>query len=116
MIFVYGTSLAMTIVIEGTIAFLLGVRSIRGQLSCALVQILTNPLLISVLNLMAMDGVPAGAVTAAMYAMELSLVPLEGMLFARLLEGGRTPFGNPYAFATALNAISFGIGELVNLS
>lgn len=92
-------SLALTLVIEGAVALLWGLRG-RALWLCVLVNTMTNPAVVLLHTLW-----PAWGVTAAL---ELSAAAAEGFCYARF--GVR----RPWRLAAVANGVSFGLGLLLN--
>ena len=91
-------SLALTLAIELPLAFLLGVRKGLDLLCVFLVNVVTNPALVLILNLVSMKGVPlwyliailelgAMATEALFYHKCLSRCPLHPLLLSLILNG-----------------------------
>jgi len=97
--------LLLTIVLEGALAFLLGVRSGRGQLIVLLANVITNPLLQCVLSAVSFFWTPA-AYYYMLVPLELAALLTEGRIYQKML-----PLKiNPYLFSLLLNAGSYLLG------
>ena len=101
--------LGVTVVIEGALAFLWGVRKAADQLIVLLVNVLTNPLLVSVGYLILFRFGTTGY-NVATAAMEVSVVFIEGWIYKKFLETQKHPF----LLSLFLNAGSFLIGLGLN--
>lgn len=101
--------LGTTIVIEGVLAFLAGVRKRADQLIVLLVNVLTNPLLVSLgyLILLRFGRTGYGIATAVM---EIAVVFIEGFVYKVFLTNRKHPF----LLSLFLNAGSFLIGLGLN--
>ena len=94
-------SLALTLLLEGTLALLWGFRR-RDLLLFTLANVLTNPLAL-LLHLLFRGWVVVAAV-------ELAAIVTEGLLFERLGEGIR----GPWLFSVFANAFSFSLGLVID--
>lgn len=102
--------LALTILLEGAAAFLLGVRTLHGQTTVLLANVMTNPLVVSLNILMTARFGQAGY-----YG---SLVVLEAAAFlAEALVYRRDPpcRRNPFLLSLLLNGFSFLTGLVLDL-
>ncbi len=100
------TALALTIVLEAALAFLLGVRAWYGQGVVLLVNVITNPLLNAILTVVSFYISPA-AYFWFLVPLEILIVFAEGRLFKSTL----TLRQNPYLFSLVLNAGSYLLGS-----
>ena len=75
----------------------------------ALVNVLTNPLVVQTALLWRHYALPGYA--AAVAALELLAVWAEGLVYRK----SRLGFARPYVFSLAANALSFGLGLLLRL-
>ena len=103
-----GVSLALTLAVELGFARLCRHRG-RTLLLVALVNVLTNPLVVQAALLWRYFVLPGYA--AAVAALELLAVWGEGFLYQK----SRLGFARPYVFSLAANALSFGLGLLLRL-
>jgi hypothetical protein len=101
--------LGTTIVIEGVLAFACGVRRLADQLVVLLVNVLTNPLLVSTgyLILLYLGRTGYDIATAAM---EFAVVFVEGLVYKKILTDRKHPF----LLSLFLNAGSLLIGLGLN--
>ena len=101
--------LGSTIVIEGALAFLCGVRKWKDQLIVLLVNVLTNPLLVSLgyLILLRLGRTGYDVATAVM---EIAVVFVEGWIYKKFLTDRKRPL----LLSLFLNAGSFLIGLGLN--
>lgn len=98
-------SLTLTLALEEAFALAWGVRG-KDLALCALVNILTNPIVVLLHALAQMHGIaPLWAVTLAL---EVWAVAVEAWLY-RTRSGVR----RPVLFAVLVNAFSYGIGFLL---
>lgn len=95
-------SLALTLILEGAIALIWGLRR-RDLLLFVLANVLTNPMAVLLHALF-----PGRAVTAAL---EAGAVLVEGALYHRLGSGVR----RPWLFSLCANVFSFCVGLAVDL-
>lgn len=101
--------LGCTIVIEGALAFLWGVRKAADQLIVLLVNVLTNPLLVS-LGYLILFFFGRTGYNAATAVMEIAVVFIEGGIYKKFLTRQKHPF----LLSLFLNAGSFLIGLGLN--
>ena len=102
-------SLTCTLVIETTLAFILKYRG-KDLLNVMLVNILTNPLLNSII--VAINyyyGLTARNIT--LYILEVLVVIIEGFIYHKNLERRRI---NGFILSLILNIASYGLGLLIN--
>ena len=101
-----GVSLALTLAVE--LGFALVCRH-RGKtlILVALVNVLTNPLVVQAALLWRSFALPGYA--AAVAVLELLAVWVEGALYRK----SRLGIAHPYVFSLAANALSFGLGLLL---
>ena len=102
-----GISLGLTLLFEGLLALLWGLRG-RDLLLCALVNLLTNPPLVFCVLCWRCFGPPPAWLPVPL--LELLAVWIEGLLYRR--EGER--IRRPYLFSLCANAFSFALGLLVS--
>ena len=100
-------SLIMTLLLETGFFFLVGKRNKKDLLLLVMVNVLTNPVVVSIYWL---------TVLYMNFNHVLITIPLE--LFAILTEGFYykkygLDFSRPYLFSVAANAFSFGMGVLL---
>ena len=100
-LYVYLKPLVLTILFEGTAAYILGLKSPKQQLLVMLVNVMTNPLLVcSSLFLIYHLGIAKGTVLT--YAiLEPVVVAAEYLVYRSCLEGR-----NCFVLSLLLNAIS----------
>ena len=103
-----GASLALTLAVELGFALLCRHRG-KTLLLVALVNVLTNPLVVQAALLWRQYALPGYA--AAVAALELFAVWLEGLIYRK----SRLDFAHPYGFSLAANVLSFGIGLLLRI-
>ena len=101
--------LAMTVVIEAGAAYILGLRTLREQGVVLAVNIMTNPLLVSV-GYCVMLFTGQAAYLIYLVAAEIAVVLAEGLVYKKMLSAERSPF----LLSLILNLFSFGLGELLN--
>ena len=103
-----GASLGLTLAFELPFAALWGLRR-RDLGLCALVNALTNPFVV-VCTLLWRHYVPLPEFLPVA-ALELAAVVTEGLIYRELGEDIQKPF----RFSLCANALSYGLGLLVNL-
>ena len=102
-------SLTCTLIIEISIAFILGYRK-KDLLNVMLVNILTNPLLnSSVVAINYYYGLKARNISV--YILEVLVVLIEGFIYYKYLERKKI---NGFLLSLILNIASYGIGLLIN--
>lgn len=101
--------LGTTIVIEGILAFAVGVRKRSDQLIVLLVNVLTNPLLVSTGYLILFRFGKTGY-DIATAVMEIAVVFVEGLIYRKML----TERKHPILLSLFLNAGSLFIGMGLN--
>lgn len=103
-------SLVCTLIIENVGAYLLGVRNIKDFVNIVLVNILTNPLVVSIsfsTNILA--GVEFKNIV--LLFLEIFAVIAEGYVYSKYLEHKKI---NGYLLSLILNFASYSIGFLLN--
>jgi len=102
-------ALALTVIIEGSTAWIMGVRNVRDQGTVALANILTNPLVVS-LGAAAMYYIGPRALRPVTLTMEVLVFIAEGYIYKRRI----TCKADPYVLSLACNLSSYLIGEMLN--
>ena len=97
--------LALTIAIEAAFAFFFGVRSGYGQLVVLLANVVTNPLLNSILTVVSFYLSPS-YYDIFLVPLEILVVIVEGWIYKKTIQLDM----NPFLFSLLLNACSLGIG------
>ena len=100
-------SLGLTLLFELVFAFLLGIRKGKDFLLVALVNVVTNPPLVLILNLLQRRSLVSFPV---ILALELTAIAIEWLLYRKRLEYEKLP---PLVFSLLLNAISYTGGLLL---
>ena len=100
--------LVCTVLIECALAWCLGLRSLRAQGTAALVNVMTNPLLVAVTFGAAFFG-GRTVYWVALAALETAAVLAEGAVYRAVLRPR-----HPFWLSLGLNAASYGIGEILN--
>lgn len=109
MLKIFAVSLGLTLLVEGLLALAWGLRSRRELAVVALVNILTNPAVVLLYHTAAgLWRLNAAAVTAVL---ECAAVAVEWFWYRRCSEKLRRPF----LFALLANAVSYGVGCVINL-
>lgn len=94
-------SLGLTLAIEVPLAFLFGLRKGTDLLCVTLVNVVTNPPLVLILNLYLLRGVPPWYLVALL---EVAAVAVEALFYRKCLT--RCPF-HPLLLSLILNGISY---------
>lgn len=102
-------ALVLTIFVEGIAAWLLGVRTSRGQTTVALANLLTNPLVVSA-GAAVQFFISPRALLPATLLMEAAVLFTEGAIYKKHLDVDM----NPFAVSFVCNLASYGIGEILN--
>lgn len=106
---VMASSFVLTIVFEVFFTFVLGVRKKKDMLLVVLVNVLTNPFVVSMYYVnMYYIGWNSKLVTAFL---EISAVLIEGFCYKKYCRNSRHPF----FLSLGANAFSYCMGLLVNL-
>ena len=102
--------LTLTIIIELLAAIIFGVRNQKDIINIMLVNILTNPIVVSLPILIYMNfGYLYYRI--AFYSLEILAVIIEGFVYYKVFNYRRI---NPFLLALILNLFSYGIGEIIN--
>lgn len=103
-------SLCSTIVIEGIGAFIIGIRKKKDYVNVLLVNLLTNPIVVSVsLTINILCGLLYRNI--AMIFLELGAFLVEGFIYNKYLEYKKL---NGFIVSLILNAVSYSLGILIN--
>lgn len=102
-------ALALTMIIECAAGWVMGVRDSQGQRIIVLVNLLTNPLVVS-LGAAVMFFIGRQYLAPFTIAMEILVVIIEGMVYKRHL----TLKINPFVLSLICNLSSYLIGSLIN--
>ena len=103
-------SLSCTIVIECFFGFVFGIRQKRDFLDIILVNILTNPLLVSItFSINVLFGL--NTYYKALVISEILVVLIEGLIYKKNLEYRKI---NAFVFSLILNCCSYFLGTLIN--
>ena len=103
--------LILTIVVEVLVALILKVRNKLDLINIVLVNILTNPLLVSTTNLISINyGLKIGYIF--LFIFELLAVFIEGLIYKKYLDYRKI---NPYVLSLILNVCSYLCGLTINL-
>ena len=102
--------LIITIVIEVACGLILGVRDKKDILNIILVNIMTNPVVVSVpVLVLLLYGTTARWITLAI--LEVLTVIVEGLVYFKFFKYKKI---NGFLVSLILNLASYGIGELLN--
>lgn len=103
--------LLLTIIIELIIALILGIRDKKDIINIILVNIITNPVVVMSQTLLYIKfGYNIEMIGIAI--LEVLVVLVEGLIYKKVLNYKKI---NPILLSLILNALSFLIGELINL-
>ena len=101
-----------TLLIEVSLALMLGVRGWDNVEKVILINILTNPVLVTILFLLNRIQADITAIYILQFFLEIAVVILEGMYYKRRLRKMRM---NPFLLSAVLNAVSYGAGLALSL-
>ena len=102
--------LGLTIIIEGLIAFFLGIRMKKDFLNIVLVNILTNPIVVTVPYLVfILFGFRI--YKYSIYVLEVLTFLVEGLIYLKVLDYKKI---NPFILSAILNLSSYGFGLLLD--
>ena len=107
-----GRCLLLTVAIEVSAAYALGVRSPRNTLVVALAQTVTNPPVAWAASQLGWSLDSPAPIWAAVIALELAAVAIEALVYRFRLDDDSAWAGRPWALSALLNAISFAAGFL----
>lgn len=101
--------LSSTIMIELIMSLLLGIRNKKDILNVILVNIMTNPLVVSILMYITYNRL--FNTTISIIILEILVILTEGFAYKKVLTFDKI---NPYALSLILNISSYFIGGLLN--
>lgn len=101
--------LVCTIIIEVMVAFILRVRDRKDLLNIVLVNILTNPLVVSI-SLYVQVYYGNYYYRISMIILEIMAFLIESLIYKKVLKRDI----NPYVLSLILNASSYGLGLIIN--
>lgn len=101
--------LISTIVIEHIMSLLLGIRNKKDILNVILVNIMTNPLVVSILMYITYNRL--FNTTISIIILEILVILTEGFAYKKVLTFDKI---NPYVLSLILNISSYFIGGLLN--
>lgn len=101
--------LSSTIMIELIMSLLLGIRNKKDILNVILVNIMTNPLVVSILMYITYNRL--FNTTISIIILEILVILTEGFAYKKVLTFDKI---NPYVLSLILNISSYFIGELLN--
>ena len=101
--------LSSTIVIELIMSLLLGIRNKKDILNVILVNIMTNPLVVSILMYITYNRL--FNTTISIIILEILVILTEGFVYKKVLTFDKI---NPYVLSLILNISSYFIGRVLN--
>lgn len=101
--------LSSTIVIEISMSLLLGIRNKKDILNVILVNIMTNPLIVSIIMYITYNRI--FNLTISIIILEILITLVEGFAYKKVLTFDKI---NPYVLSLILNISSYFIGKLLN--
>ena len=102
--------LVLTILIEGIIAVIIGIRDKKDILNIILVNIITNPIVVS-LPFVFLIVFGYTYYKISFYILEVITLLVEGLIYYKVLNYKKI---NPFIISLILNGSSYLIGELLN--
>ncbi len=102
--------LILTVIIEVLVALLLGVRNKKDLLNVMLVNIITNPIVVSLPHLL-LIYFGYSIYRVSFYVLEVVTVLFEGLIYKKVLNYKKI---NPFLLSLLLNGSSYLIGEIIN--
>lgn len=103
-------SLLITLGIEGLMSVILGIRKKSDFIMVMLVNVLTNPIVVSFSFLAGFYfGLTANIIT--LIVLELAALACEGFIYSKTLSFKKI---NPYLFSFILNVSSYFLGQVIN--
>ena len=102
--------LVITIVIELCMALILKVKDRKDLLNIILVNIVTNPLVVSI-PVFILVKYSYNASIISLIILEIMTVIFEGLIYKKVLKYKKI---NPYGLSLILNISSYLIGEIIN--
>ena len=107
----FGMSLLLTLVVEGLIAFLWGLRGKQNFLLVLLVNVLTNP--VAVLVYWIYQIYVGNHSMPIQIIIELVVVILEACVYRSFAADDRFQIPRPISLAIVANVLSWGIGRIL---
>ena len=101
--------LILTIIIETIVALIIGIRNKRDIINVILVNILTNPLVVT-LPFLAYQVINKNVYKPTLYVLEILVLFVEGFIYHKVLIFKRI---NPYIISLLLNVTSYIIGLFI---
>lgn len=101
--------LSSTIVIEISMSLLLGIRNKKDILNVILVNVMTNPLIVSIIMYITYNRI--FNLTISIIILEIIVILIEGFAYKKVLKFDKI---NPYVLSLILNISSYFIGKLLN--
>ncbi|MBP5490362.1 MAG: hypothetical protein J6Y10_07170 [Lachnospiraceae bacterium] len=101
-----------TLLIEVPLALVFGVRGWDNIEKVVLINILTNPVLVTILLLLNRMKAEIDVIFLVQFVLEIVVVILEGVFYRRKLQKVRR---NPFLLSAVLNAVSYGAGLALGL-
>lgn len=106
----FGISLLLTLLIEGLVAFLWGIRGKKGLLLVMLVNIVTNPA--AVLTYWLYRVYCADTSIVVQIGIEIVVVMVEALIYRSFAKEESFRIKRPIALGIVANALSWGVGVL----
>ena len=103
-------NLTLVLMIELSVAFFMGAKSIKKIVTVALANVITNPAV--VLSSIYITLFHGKWENICVLILETLVVLTEGFLFSKFVEFDKK---NPYFTSLVLNFVSYSVGEIINL-
>lgn len=106
----YAEGLVPTILIECVMAWILGIRGVKNTSRIALIQCLTNPLLLSIVNIVLSLGITENQYMVLVVLLETCVVVIEAKLLRMLVPAedlAMARIRKPILLSLTLNATSY---------
>lgn len=107
----FGVSLLMTLLVEGLVAFVWGLRGRKQFLLVLLVNVLTNPMAVLLYWLYQVYFAQHSLLLQIL--IELAVVIVEACIYKSFAEDERFQIRRPVLLAIVANALSWGIGRFL---
>ena len=102
--------LLLTIIIEIIVGLILGIRNKKDIINIILVNIVTNPIVVSI-PILVYIYLGYKYEVISLYILEVLTVLIEGFIYLKVINYKRI---NPFLLSLFLNLSSYLIGELIN--
>ena len=108
--FIMIRSLVLTLIIELIVALIIKVRDKKDLINVILVNLLTNPIVVSLPILIYINYL-GNSQRISLIILEVLTLFVEGFVYSKVLNYKKT---NPYLISLILNCSSYFLGEIIN--